>query len=276
MWVNQTLLAQAGWERPPATWAEFEQACTDVLANTGSRCYPYVESVPTFQAWLRSRGGRLLDPDGRQATFNSPAGVESLALLRRLESAGLAWRPGEPFGDYVAFANGQAAFSFSSTGNSPFYLDAYEGAVQNGVPPFDWYQTIIPQVDPGQPATGLYGASFFVVRGDPEQELRAWRLIRWFTEPQQTARWAATLQAMPVRLSALDHMSDTLAAHPFVAVQVGEILPYARPAPAVAASVDVNNLLYNAILSVTYGYTEPQIALDRAATEANRLLATEP
>ncbi|MFN2220866.1 MAG: extracellular solute-binding protein [Anaerolineae bacterium] len=273
MWVNRTLLAQAGWDHVPATWDEFEQACFDVLARTGMGCYPFVESATTLAAWIYSRGGQTLDPAGQQALFNEPPGVESLRLLRRLVDAGLAWRPAEAYGDYVAFANGQAAFTFSSTGSNRLYAEAYDAAVQNGVPPFEWQPAMIPQSDAQNPATALYGASFFIVQSDAAHQEGAWRLIRWFTEPRQSARWSAELEAMPVRLSALDYMTDTLAAHPFVRVQVEEILPHARPEPAAPAEFEVRDLLYTAILSVTQDYLDPQVALDRAAAEADALLS---
>lgn len=276
MWVNESLLAQAGWDHPPTTWAEFEQACYDVVIQTGVGCYPFVESVSVFDAWLYSRGGRQLDETGRQARFNSPAGIESLALLRRLIDSGLAWRPQEPYGDYVAFANGQAAFTFSSTGNSRLYVEAYEAAVQNGVPPFRWHQVLIPQENLQSPATALYGGSFFIVQSDLERERAAWRLIRWFTDREQTARWAAELETMPVRLTALEVMTDTLEAHPFVQEQVAGILPHARPEPAVPAAFEVRDVLYTAILSVTHGYADPQTALDQAARDTNAILASEP
>jgi multiple sugar transport system substrate-binding protein len=281
MWVNETLLAQAGWDHVPVTWQEFEQACSDVVARTGVGCYPFVESVSTFNAWLYSRGGQQLDDAGRTATFNGPAGVESLALLRRLVDAGLAWRPEEPYGDYVAFANGQAAFTFSSTGNSQFYVDAYDGALYRGMAPFQWSQRLIPQssgtgAEEKQPATALYGASFFVFAGEPAQERAAWRLIRWFTDRDQTALWAGQLQAMPVRVSALAVMTDTLEAYPFVKTQVEEILPYARPEPAVPAEFQVREILQTAIISVTQGFVDPQTALDLAAVEANATLTGQP
>jgi multiple sugar transport system substrate-binding protein len=276
LWVNATLLRQAGWERAPATWAEFEQACFDVAATSGVRCYPYVESVSTFNAWLYSRGGRQLDPSGQQATFNDPSGIESLALLRRLIDAGLAWRPEAPFGDYVAFSNGQAAFTFSSTGNSLLYVDAYDGALRSGVSPFQWRQTMIPQSDPENPATALYGASFFIIRSDPIRQEAAWRFIRWFSEAPQSARWGADLQSMPIRLSALDWMTDTLEAYPFFEAQVEQILPYGQPEPAVAAELEIRDLLYTAILTVTQGYLDPQTALDEAAREANVILSGQP
>jgi len=276
LWVNETLLQQAGWQRVPATWAEFEQACFDVAATSGARCYPFVESVSTLNAWLYSRGGRQLDPSGRRATFNDLPGIESLALLRRLIDAGLAWRPEEPFGDYVAFANGQAAFTFSSTGNTLLYLDAYDGAVRSGVSPFQWRQTMIPQSDPENPATALYGASIFIVQSDPLRQEAAWRFIRWFTGAPQSARWSADLTSMPVRLSALEWMTDTLVAYPFFQAQVEEILPYALPEPAVAEELEIRDILYTAILSVTQGYLDPQTALDGAAEEANSILSSQP
>ena len=276
LWVNETLLRQAGWQHAPATWAEFEQACFDVAATSGARCYPYVESVSTFNAWLYSRGGRQLDPSGQRAVFNDLPGIESLALLIRLIEAGLAWRPEEPFGDYVAFANGQAAFTFSSTGNSLLYVDAYDGAVRSGVAPFQWRQTMIPQSDAANPATALYGANIFIIRSDPIRQEAAWRFIHWFSEAPQSARWSADLQSMPIRLSALDWMTDTLEAYPFFQTQVEEILPYGQPEPAVAAELEIRDILYTAILTTTQGYLDPQTALDEAAREANRILSSQP
>jgi ABC-type glycerol-3-phosphate transport system substrate-binding protein len=273
MWVNGSLLAEAGWDHPPGTWQEFELACWDVVTTTGSGCYPFVESASTFTAWLYSRGGQLLDPMGQRALFSGPAGVESLALLRRLIEAGLAWRPEEPYGDYVAFANGQAAFTFSSTGNQLLYQEAYQAALQKGVPPFRWYQTLVPQADPGQPATVIYGSSLLILRSEPDREFAAWRLIRWLTATDQAARWAAQLESLPVRTSALSVMTDTLQAYPLVGRQVREILPYGRPEPSIAAGLEVRDLLYTAILSVTQELADPQSALDQAARDANAILS---
>ncbi len=276
MWVNRTLLAKAGWDRPPATWSEFEQACWDVWAATGYACYPFIESVSTFDAWLLSRGGQQLDEAGLRATFNQPAGVESLALLRRLLDAGLAWRPAELYGNVEVFANGQSAFAFSATSSGPLYLDAYDGALQRGNAPFAWEQTLLPQADPDQPATALYGSSFFILAADPERQQAAWRLIRWFTDTSQTARWAGGLQSMPARVSALNVMTDTLETYPFMRKQVEDILPYGQPEPALAAELEVRAILHTAILSVTQGISETQAALDQAARDVDALLGSQP
>jgi multiple sugar transport system substrate-binding protein len=276
MWVNETLLAQAGWDHVPATWGEFEQACFDVITLTGVRCYPFIESVSTFNAWLYSRGGRQLDEAGQAARFNGLQGVESMALLRRLMEVGLAWRPQDQYGDYTTFANGEAAFTFASTGNSLLYADAYAAAIRGEMPAFQWHQAMIPQTDPAVPATALYGTDFFIVRSDPERERAAWRFIHWFTDQAQTARWSADLQAMPVRISALEVMTDTLETYPFFREQVEEILPFARPEPSVAAELEIREILYTAILSITQDYADPQAALNQAAAEVNVVLSERP
>jgi hypothetical protein len=78
---------------------------------------------------------------------------------------------------------------------------------------------------------------------------------------------------MPVRLSALEVMTDTLAAYPFVRAQVTRILPYGQPEPAVPAELEIRDIMYTAILSVTQAYADPQMVLDQAAQRTNALLA---
>jgi ABC-type glycerol-3-phosphate transport system substrate-binding protein len=135
---------------------------------------------------------------------------------------------------------------------------------------------MIPQSDLAAPATALYGANVFIVQSDPVRQDAAWRFIRWFSEAPQSARWAADLTSMPVRLSALDWMTDTLETYPFFQAQVQEILPYGQPEPAVAAELEIRDILYTAIVSVTQGYLDPQTALNQAAREADSILSSEP
>jgi hypothetical protein len=68
-------------------------------------------------------------------------------------------------------------------------------------------------------------------------------------------------------------MTDTLEAYPFVRTQVEAILPYGQPEPAVVGELEVRDILYTAIISVTQGYADPQTALDQAARKANVILA---
>jgi ABC-type glycerol-3-phosphate transport system substrate-binding protein len=53
-------------------------------------------------------------------------------------------------------------------------------------------------------------------------------------------------------------------------------LPYGQPEPAVAAELEIRDILYTAILTTTQGYLDPQTALDEAAREANSILSNQP
>ena len=81
---------------------------------------------------------------------------------------------------------------------------------------------------------------------------------------------------MPVRASALGVMTDTLEVYPFFRRQVEEIVPYARPEPAVSGELEIRDTLYTAIISVTQGFSDPQTALDEAARDANATLSGGP
>jgi len=84
------------------------------------------------------------------------------------------------------------------------------------------------------------------------------------------------MDAMPVRLSAIDYMTDTLAAYPFVVTQVKGILRNGQPEPVIPAGLEVQDILHTAILSVTLGYADPQTALDQAALKTNAVLSRQP
>jgi hypothetical protein len=71
-------------------------------------------------------------------------------------------------------------------------------------------------------------------------------------------------------------MTDTLETTPFLRSQVEEILPYARPEPPITEQMDLRDILYTAILSVTQGLADPQAALDQAARKANDILLGGP
>jgi len=81
MWVNQTLLQRAGWERTPATWEEFEQACYDIRDATGKQCYPFIEVGP---AGRFQRSGGSGEPGAGAAADGCRAGLAARRPLRRL------------------------------------------------------------------------------------------------------------------------------------------------------------------------------------------------
>ncbi|MBC7236281.1 MAG: extracellular solute-binding protein, partial [Chloroflexi bacterium] len=161
MWYNLDLIKAAGYSAPPKTWAEFEEQCLAITQKTGKKGYAYYEGASDFDGFLFSRGATQLNADQTQAVFNGPEGVEALALIKRLIDAGAAWKPEGQYADQAEFGKGNVAFTFGSTSGTYYYKQAVE---QGGGNIKEWGQTIIPQADPNNPRTVLYGGSFCIFK----------------------------------------------------------------------------------------------------------------
>ena len=271
LWYNLSLLKEAGYEAPPKTWTEFEEQCLAVADKTEAMGYSFYESASTFDGWLFSRGAQQLNDAQTEAVFNGPEGVESLAMLNRLIDAGAAWKPEGRNADQAEFGQGKTAFTMSSTSGTYYYTKAVEDGVGEGA--FEWGQTIIPQSDPENPATVMYGASLCVFRTTTAKQQAAWLFLKWLTETAQTAKWGSQSGYMPVRASAAAELVDFFAANPVAREQFESIVPYGVPEPSVRGSQEIRDFIYDAMVASNTGIMTPQEALDDAVAKANEALA---
>lgn len=120
LYCNMDLLAAAGYDHVPATWAEFIQMAydvaklgttaeggtiygltigTQVLANAGYGILPFI--------W--AHGAEFFDKDGAIA-FNSPATVEAYTEIQEMAKAGVLPLGNQVVDNRALFGNGQAAF----------------------------------------------------------------------------------------------------------------------------------------------------------------------
>ena len=128
--------------------------------------------------------------------------------------------------------------------------------------------------DTPEPVVDVYGPSVTIFKTTPERELAAWLFVRWFTEKDQTARWAMDSNYFPVRRSAAE--SEAMQAYfnknPLYK-KAFDFLPYGRTEPTIAGWQSVRDALGNAIVAVISGEQTPQEALDAAAAAAQEALA---
>lgn len=102
--ANQTMLDSAG-VTVPTNWDEFTSAAT-TIAQPDQGIYGYtipggvnLDTAYRFVPWLYKAGGRVLNDDWSEPTFNSEAGVAALEMLVELQQAG-------------AIPSGNAAYAF--------------------------------------------------------------------------------------------------------------------------------------------------------------------
>jgi multiple sugar transport system substrate-binding protein len=214
---NSSWAKELGFDQPPGTPQEFEdQACASAQANrfdadpqndfTGG--WAINTSPSAFLPWLFGFGAEIVSPGGEDYRFNSPQAEEALVFLKALYDAGCAW---EPPGDYAGteFAGRKALFITSSLTDLPYLARDLEQAGNQD----KW--TVLPFPSPRrQPAIDVYGPSFALFEGTPEEQLGAWLLAKWLSSPEQQASLVAAGGSFPTSTGTLAQLDDYAAGHP--------------------------------------------------------------
>jgi multiple sugar transport system substrate-binding protein len=277
MYYNVDMLNELGYENPPATWDEFKAMCMDATRDTDDDGindtfgYAVLPSGSTFAGWVWSRGGELLSKDGQSVMFQEQ-GLEALTLVKDLMDSGYAYQAVVEDGDRSDFSQGKVLFVFDSLDGLLYYSAAIEEgtAVQ---PEFEWSIAPFPH-EAAKPIVGMYGPTLCVFKTTPHKQLAGWLFIKWFTEPEQAARWAIAANHFPVHKSAIE--TETMKAYfeenPLYEETLG-FLEYARMEPAVAGWQGIDDALYKAILGVASVQVSPEEAIYRAVEEVEGILA---
>lgn len=229
LYYNQTWLEELGFSGPPTTPDEFaEMACAAAEANgDGTGGYILRDDASAVASWTFAFGGSILAEDGTTYTYDSPATVEAMTFLKGLYDEGCAYFFTEGYPN-TEFAGRRAIFAQGSTSGIPFYEnDINTFAEEEGRDPDAWGVTAIPHTTP-DPVQNLYGGDVMIPVTTPEQELAAWIFVKWFTEPENQAKWDEISGYFPTRASTIDFLGD------YVETAVGgtqwsqglELLPY--------------------------------------------------
>jgi multiple sugar transport system substrate-binding protein len=251
LYYNLDWLKQMGYDGPPKTWAEFkEMACKATNKEEGTIGYEISTDASRFASMVFSRHGTYFKEDGSSFTLTNDTVKETMTYMKEMYDEGCAALIAEDYGDQTDFGNGKCLFTIGSTSGIPYY----DKAVQSGEKgEFQWAVGPLPYMDGGdQPVMNIYGASVSIPKTTPEQELAAWLFVKWFTEPEQLARWVKISNYFPVRASAADTLQDYFAANPKFK-EAFDLLQYGTyEAQWCACYEEVRRLMqdaYNAILS---------------------------
>ena len=263
MYFNRRLLAEAGIDAPPETWDAFLEQCRQIKAKTGNYAYAVDVDCSTFVGMVYSMGGEVYS-DG-ESRFDSPETIRALTLYETLVREGLAYQISAPFDDQIALSKGKAAFFFRSSSGRTHVARLMEARMD------EWGMARIPQADPAQPVTVLYGPSICLFNTTSDQAQAAWAFVKHFTSPETVVRWAVGTGYLPARKSAANH--------PDMRAFWGEwkynraafdCLPFARPEPNAPGWQAVRGLVEESLTEVLNGTKPPpQAALElkRAADE---------
>jgi ABC-type glycerol-3-phosphate transport system substrate-binding protein len=268
LYWNAGMLKEAGFDRPPATWAEFLAQCRAVRAKR--KIVPYALSIDpsTIDGMVMGLGGKLLSPDLRRTLFDAPEGVRVFQILDELVRNGLARQVSyRTYDDRNDFAAQRAAFFMRSSTSRPYLQKMVKRR-------FAWDMAVPPCGEGRPPMTVLFGANICVFRTTPERQRAAWEFIKFFAARETTARWATATGYLPLRRSAAEtgRMRRFFAAHP-ANRRAFDAIPVARAEPNVAGWQKVRDALKDAEMAVVAGRTAPEAAARALAERATDCVA---
>lgn len=275
MYYNKDAFRAAGLdpEQPPKSWQQLREVAAKLTQHDAngqvsrwglmipSTGYPYW----MFGALAKQNGADLMNTAGNQVNFTAKPVVEALQFWQALGNQDKVMPTGTiDWGTLRQnFVDGKTAMMWHSTGNLTAVLK--DAKFDVGVAPLPG------NAQPGSPTGG--GNFYLFNSGSPAEQQAAFQLVRFLTEPAQSARWSI----------ATGYVATTPAAYQTAALQA-----YAAQVPQALVARDqlevataelathqagrVRKLLDDAIQSVLTGKAEPDAALQQAQRQADRLL----
>jgi sn-glycerol 3-phosphate transport system substrate-binding protein len=282
LYYNKDMFKQAGLdpEKPPRTWAEFEDAARKLTVKDANGKVTRPGAVFAIYGWffeqlLAVSGGYYADNEnGRaapatKATFNSPEGVAVLDWWKKMADEGTMGNLGRKTVDTRnAFMAGQTAMIIESTATLRGMMDTAKGK-------FDLGTAFLPRPNEeayNKAGTVIGGASVWILKDRPAEEQQcAWEFIKFVSAPPQQAYWHTKSGYYPIRKAAYDEPLDKewRAKYPQFQTAIDQL--HAAPnnrytqGGLIGVFPTARQTIEGAIEEVLAGKSTPQQALDKAA-----------
>jgi multiple sugar transport system substrate-binding protein len=263
MYFNRRVMESAGLTETPRTWDEFLKQCRTIKRMTGKYAYAIDLDCSTISGFIFSMGGGVVR-DSKSA-YASSESIQVFQLLRTLVDEDLAYlTPPRTFEDRSAFAQGDVAFIFRSSAHQAPLDELMQGDRSA------WGVATLPQINPDEPHTVLYGPNVCIFDIGEEQTRTAWEFIRFFMEPENNVRWSLGTGYLPVRKSAaaLPEMQRYWDEWEYNRVAFDN-LAFARAEPNVSGWQEVRGLVEATVKDLLTGLQTPDAAAKALAAAAD-------
>ena len=273
---NKTLFAQAGLTPPTPdwTWSQFvadAKKLTDPAKKQFGTAYVTPGNEDTVWHWealLWEAGGSILTPSGKQAAFDSPAGLQALSTLASMAVTSHSMYLDPTDSAYVNLFN-SGKIGMLVTG--PWDLSSFPN-VHYGV-----------QVMPSFPGTSgghqtISGPDNWVIFNNGADRVKAAeKFLLWLTAPAQVSYFSLHTGDLPIRASvqnAPGFLQGMNTALPGVGTFISNLNNVRQARPQIPTYPKISQALGNMVVSVLLGKSQPAAALHNAAQQVNQILAS--
>jgi multiple sugar transport system substrate-binding protein len=228
LFYRTDILARAGFERPPRTWAEWARQLAAVKKLVGPTRYAILLPVNEFEqleALGLEQDQSMLRDGGRYGNFDAPGFKRALRFYARMYCR--HWAPvvadTEITDVWAAFARGYFAFYISGPWNIAEFKARMPPALQDA-----WATAPLP--GPDGPGAGIAGGGSLVLFKASRHQRAAWQVIEYLSQPNVQRKFYAIVGDMPPRRSAWAH---SRLAHDRYARAFRDQLERVKPVPKV-------------------------------------------
>lgn len=278
LFYNKKLLAEAGYDKPPKSWAELKEIGAKVAkkndqGNLTVAGYAYgpsvAEAVNVFYSQMFAEGASPYIEDNRKANLNSPEAIKIIQRQGELFAEGIT---SNAVDDDTFAAGGVAMTIMANWQKSSLKAalgDQFEGTI--GTAP-------IP-TDAETPGTMLY-SFLWAVDASSQNKEESWKLLKWLNEKHDGKTLSCTGQLLN-GMGALTGSNSDLAAmdtkdsfsRPFVeAIESGA----AKSQPNIWQADENGRTLRSYIEQVWAGSMSAEDAMNAANDEIQAILDEQP
>jgi multiple sugar transport system substrate-binding protein/sn-glycerol 3-phosphate transport system substrate-binding protein len=253
MYYNQTWLEELGFDGPPTTPQELRDMACAAADEKGDGTGGLIldPGASELASWTYAFGGNILSEDGTHYNYDGDATVQALAFLKDLYDDGCGYLFTEGFPD-PEFAARHAIFTTGSSSGLPYYVSGVkDAAAEMGTEPDNWGVAAIPHTT-AEPVQNIYGGDIMVTSTTPEQQLAAWIFAKWFTLPENQARWDEISGYFPTRRDTQQYLEGYIEENPQWGSAL-DLLEYGTYEPQLISYQSVRDQAeetFNAVLSL--------------------------
>lgn len=265
-WWNVDALRTAGFDAPPATWAEFpDMARAIAQANPGMAAWIFTSAGDRFISIMKTYGVEWLKEGGAESNFDAPEVLEIMTWLKQLNSEGL-----------VAVTTEDAVQLFAAR-QSAFFMDSSANVEElSQITDFAWDGTMPPQGTSGATLhTETYGPVNCIPATTPEKQLAGWLWLKWLTTPEAYATWIPATSYFPAVTSAVTNpaLADFYARYPVAAKLYQQVAPNASIlSPSPALTEVRGQITANVVNEVLLGRLSPEEGVKKLKAEADQAI----